>query len=196
MSGSNKKQPFQRHWTQRASYAVLRRVLQMTGITGLGVRCFGRENIPEVGGALICANHQSNLDPPLLGSVINRRLNYLAKKQLFNKQPLRWLIRHLDAIPIDRDGMGIGGIKEMPGFCALAKRTKVPMVPIGFDGAFQSWPRGTTLPSSSRIWIVIGKPITPEDYDALDNESLIKLLGERIEACFEEARSRRKFAER
>jgi len=218
MSGPS-SQEFRRHWTQRASYSVLRQVLRVSGMVGLGVRCFGREHFPREGGALVCANHQSNLDPPLVGMMSNRRMNYLAKKQLFEKQPLKWLIEHLDAIPIDREGLGIGGVKEtirrlkrgemvlmfpegqrsydgemtslMPGFCALAKRTRVPMVPVGFDGAHDSWRRGTPLPRMAPIWMVVGEPIVPDQYDGKSNEELIELLDQRIRDCFSEARSRR-----
>ncbi len=219
-----KKASFKRHWTQRASYAALRVIVRMGGTLVFGFRTFGRENVPDEGGVLICANHQSNLDPPMLGAVSVRRMNFLAKKDLFRKQPFKWLIEHLDAIPIDRDGMGIGGIKEtirrlkrgemvlifpegqrtfdgemsplMGGFCALAKRTRVPMLPIGFDGAFQAWPRGSLLPRRSHIWVVVGKPITPDDYDDLSNEEMIELLETRIRDCFEDARKRRRYAER
>ena len=31
---------------------------------------------------------------------------------LFGFPPFRWLINSLDAIPIDREGIGLGGIKE------------------------------------------------------------------------------------
>ncbi|MGI9517739.1 MAG: lysophospholipid acyltransferase family protein [Pirellulaceae bacterium] len=208
-----------RPWSQRASYTVMRQVFRLMGIFVLGVRGFGRENFPDNGGALVCANHQSNLDPPLVGMLSNRRMNYLAKKSLFTKQPLKWVIEHLDAIPIDRNGMGLGGIKEtirrlrrgeqvlifpegqrtfdgemvplMPGFCALARRTGVPLVPVGFDGAFQSWPRGTMIPKPSRIWMVVGKPITEEDYQSITDEELQQLLDDRIRDCFEQARAHR-----
>ena len=67
----------------------MRQVFRMIGIAMFGYRCFGRDNLPETGGALICANHQSNLDPPLIGMNSNRRMNYLAKKTLFDAQPLK-----------------------------------------------------------------------------------------------------------
>ena len=78
-------------------------------------------------------------------------------------------IQSLDAIPIDRDGLGLGGIKESlrrlkrgemllifpegrrtddgevadfrPGFTALAVRSKVAILPVAIEGAFAAWPR-------------------------------------------------------
>ncbi len=219
VSNQKNSQSFQRSRMQRASYGVMRHVLRTVAVFGWGVRCFGRENLPSQGGALICANHQSNLDPPMIGILSNRRMNYLAKKTLFNHQPFKWFIEHLDAIPIDREGIGIGGIKEtirrlrrgeqvlifpegqrtfdgelspfMPGFCALATRTKVPLVPIGFDGAFQSLPRGAKLPFPSRLWMVVGQPVTYEEYCDMSNQELMQLMEQRIRDCFLRARAYR-----
>lgn len=207
---------FERPFGQRATYTVMRQVFRLTGIFGYGVRCHGRENFPQTGGALVCANHQSNLDPPLVGMMSNRRMNYLAKKTLFETQPFKWWIEHLDAIPIDRQGLGLGGIKEtmrrlkrgeivlmfpegqrtwdgemiplMPGFCAMARRTGVPLVPVGFDGAFRAWRRGARVPGFSRIRMVVGQPITRDDYSELDDEAMVGLLESRMRDCFEQAR--------
>ena len=146
-------------------------------------------------------------------------MNYLAKKTLFQQQPLKWVIEHLDAIPIDREGMGIGGIKEtlrrlkrgemvlifpegqrtfdgemlplMPGFCALARRSKVPLVPVGFDGAFQAWPRTRLIPGPGYISMFVGKPIEYSDYQTFSDEELTDALWQRINECFELARAHR-----
>lgn len=201
---------------QRASYVVMRQVFRLMGVFFFGVRCTGRENFPEEGGALVCANHQSHLDPPLVGMMSNRRMNYLAKKDLFLRQPLKWVIEHLDAIPIDRSGMGLGGIKEtirrlrrgemvlifpegqrtfdgemnhlMPGFCALARRTGAPLVPVGFDGAFEAFPRGTHFPRPARIRMVVGKPFRQSEYQHLSDDDMVAELESRIRQCFDEAR--------
>ena len=183
------------------------------------LRVHGIENYPSDGGVLVCANHQSNLDPLILGSVCPRPVNYLAKKQLFEFGPLGWFLRWNDAIPIDRESSGIGGMKEtlrrlkkreavlmfpegtrsadgelLPvklGFLTIAKRTKVPVLPIGFDGAFQAWPRGAMVPGLGNIQVVIGEPIFAEEYDSLDDEAFSELLESRIKICFDQARVHR-----
>ena len=98
--------------SQRVAYILLREVARLTGIVLFGLRCLGRNSIPQSGGVLVCANHQSVLDPVLVGLACNRRMNYLARRTLFKKRAFGWFIRFLDAIPIDREGGGLEGLKE------------------------------------------------------------------------------------
>src|SRR5262245_17248421 len=165
-----------------------------------GLQCYGRHRIPRQGGVLVCANHQSVMDPVIVGLVCNRRLNYLARRTLFSAPGFGALIRFLDAIPIDRDGLGLEGLKETirrlragemvlifpegtrssdgnmsplkPGFCAVAKRSGATLLPVGIDGAYQAWPRKVHLPRPSRIVVQIGQPLTVSDVAALSNEEL------------------------
>ncbi len=199
-----------------AFYRVMRVAFRLAATVLFRYRYFGAENFPTCGGGLICSNHQSNLDPAVVGITSTRHLNFLAKKSLFFF-PLSIIIYLLDAIPIDRTGMGIAGIKEtlkrakrgemillfpegrrtldgelgklMAGFVAIAKRTKVPLIPVGMDGAFQAWPRNRWLPFPGRIVVVVHPPIQPEEYLDLDDSQIVELLSKRMQACFEEARS-------
>ena len=146
-------------------------------------------------------------------------MNYMAKKQLFQRQPLKFIIEHLDAIPLDREGMGISGIKETlrrlkrgelvlifpegkrssdgelgpfkAGICTLARRANVPLLPVGFDGAFQAWPREKALPKLGKIVLVVGKPILPSEYESLSDEQLLDTLRIRVTDCFAQARQKR-----
>ncbi|MEN6557072.1 MAG: lysophospholipid acyltransferase family protein, partial [Thermoguttaceae bacterium] len=102
----------QRSLPSRIWYRLLQRFLQLLAIVVYRVRFSGRENIPTSGGVLVVSNHQSHLDPPLVGIGVPRRMNYLARKTLFRFKPFGWLLHSVDAIPIDRDGFGLGGIKE------------------------------------------------------------------------------------
>ena len=47
----------------------------------------GRQNIPAEGGVLVVSNHQSHLDPPLVGIGCPRQMNYLARDTLFRFAP-------------------------------------------------------------------------------------------------------------
>ncbi len=58
------------------------------------------------------SNHQSHLDPPLVGMACHRHMNYIARETLFAFKPFAWLIHSINAIAIDREGLGLAGIKE------------------------------------------------------------------------------------
>lgn len=194
-------------------------VARISGVLLFGIRCAGRENFPKTGGGLVCANHQSYLDPVLVGLACDRPLNYLSRKSLFGFALFRWLILFYGAIPIDREGLGLEGIKETlrrmkrgelvlifpegtrttngevsplkPGFSALARRGKAPLVPVGIDGAFDAWPRSQKLPGLAVIHVDIGEPISPELAASLDDEELVAELERRIRACHARAREGR-----
>jgi 1-acyl-sn-glycerol-3-phosphate acyltransferase len=209
----------QRPFSKRAGYVFLRALARLCAVVLFRYRCHGRERIPASGSVLVCANHQSLLDPVVVGMCFQRRLNYLARKTLFRFFALRWLINYLDAIPIDRDGVGLEGIRatlgrlkrgEMvlmfpegtrtrdgnlgplkPGFCALARRGRTALLPVGFDGAFDAWPRSSLLPQPTRISVAIGQPIDAEHIARLSDTQLIDELQRRMSACFADARRRR-----
>lgn len=209
----------QRSFTKRCGYRFLRVLARQIGVLLFRIRCRYRERIPAEGGVLVCSNHQSFFDPVLVGMAFNRRLNYLARKSLFRFPPFRWLIEFLDAIPIDRDGFGIGGLKETlkrlkhgelvlifpegtrtvdgevqqlkPGFVALARRAQAPLLPVALDGAFDAWPRKARLPRPARVCVWIGQPITPELVATLDDNQLVAELEQRIRDCHQQARAAR-----
>lgn len=186
------------------------------------LRCHGRERLPKTGGYLLLSNHQSYLDPPLVGLVVPRRINYLARQTLFKNKLFALLINSLDAIPIDRDGLGLSGLKETlrrlkrgeivllfpegtrspdgelqplkPGFSALAQRAKVPLVPIALDGAHESFAKGAKWPRPAVIHLCVGEPISVEQAESLDDRALVELVHERLKSCHDAARRQRLLA--
>ena len=200
-------------------YDVLRVMARCVAVWVFGLRFEGRENWPASGGGLICSNHQSHFDPPLVGMTCNRRMNYLARDTLYKVPVLKQVIHFLDAIPIDREGGGLAGLKETlrrlkagelvlifpegtrthdgevaplkPGFIAVARRSRVPLIPVAIDGAYQAWPRTARLPWLSRVAVVIGEPISPEQVAELPDEDLLAELEQRILTCHSHARELR-----
>ncbi len=68
--------------------------------------------MPASGPLLVLSNHQSHLDPVLLGVACPRQLRAMARASLF-VGPLAWMIRSLGAVPIERGGRDISGIKTI-----------------------------------------------------------------------------------
>jgi 1-acyl-sn-glycerol-3-phosphate acyltransferase len=208
-----------RSLAKRLWYRFLQIFFRVASVMLFRIRCHGRERLPEQGGALVLSNHQSHLDPVLLGLACDRRLNFLARDTLFRFAPFRWLIRSLDAIPIDREGLGMSGLKETlrrlkheemvlifpegtrtrdgevaplkPGFSALAKRAKVPLVPVAIEGAFEAWPRWRMFPGVGVIQMEIGRPILPAEIGDVSDRELVAVVQRRIEECLAAARRRR-----
>jgi 1-acyl-sn-glycerol-3-phosphate acyltransferase len=149
------------------------------------LRIEGGVHIPTTGPTLLIANHQSFLDPILLGLCTPRQLRYLARKTLFHNPFFTWLIRALGAVPIDQEGIGKDGIRTIleqlqqgaavvvfpegertrdghmqplrPGVHLLIKRTRAPIVPVGIAGAFDAWPRTHKLPRPAPLFLPAGK---------------------------------------
>jgi 1-acyl-sn-glycerol-3-phosphate acyltransferase len=80
---------------------------------GFSLRLQGLRNMPQAGPALLVANHQSYFDPPLIGLAAQRPLVYLARKTLFKNRVFTALIRSLNAIPIDQEGVSKEGIRTV-----------------------------------------------------------------------------------
>lgn len=72
----------------------------------------GLERIPDREGVVICCNHISNLDPPLLGSAMHRPVRFMAKEELFRIPVLSFLIRKFGAFPVQRGSADKRAIKK------------------------------------------------------------------------------------
>ena len=144
---------------------------------------------------LIASNHQSFLDPLLIGMCLNRPAAYMARSTLFRFGPFGWVLRKVSAFPVKRGGADLGAVREAlsrlragwavvlfpegtrthdgrihplrPGFVSLVRRAGVPVVPAVIDGAFEAWPRRQKLFRPHKIYVGFGRPIWPEqDRDA------------------------------
>lgn len=204
---------------RRVGYLVLRGLCRLACVTMFQVRCAGHQHVPATGGVLVCSNHQSYLDPVLVGLGFRRHCNYLARETLFRFSPFGWLIAFVDAIPLDRDGGGLRGLKETlkrlkrgemvlifpegtrspdgniaklkPGFLVLARRGGAALLPVAVDGAFEAWPRRAWIPRPGIVRVCIGEPILPQVAATMTDEQLLAELESRIRACHAEARRQR-----
>jgi 1-acyl-sn-glycerol-3-phosphate acyltransferase len=151
-------------------YGVCRRIAKSVLFTLFGARALHRERVPADGPLLIAANHQSFLDPPLVGSFITQRqVAFVARSGLFRNRFFGWFISAVNSIPIREDGRGdTGAIKAAlsilagghalvifpegartpdgalhpfkRGTALLLKRAQCPVLPVAVEGPFDAWP--------------------------------------------------------
>lgn len=147
------------------------------------IRVEGLENMPKSGAFVVCANHQSNLDPPMLGVCLPLRLRYMAKEELFHNKLFGKLIRTLGAFPIKRGKSDIGALrasvkmlqegepvavfpeggrshqgylrKGKQGAALIAAKAGVNILPVGICGSYKPF---------HRIIVRIGEVISMEPY--------------------------------
>lgn len=76
------------------------------------LRVTGKENEPEDGPFIVCANHLSNHDVFLLAACLKHQMRFAAKAELFKVPILSGLVKSLGAYPIERGKGDVGAIKK------------------------------------------------------------------------------------
>ncbi len=87
-------------------YRFSRMLLRIFFLIVYRLKAQGLNNIPAEGPVIICANHISLLDPPLVGTPLSRRVSYMAKAELFKIPILGAMIKNYGAFPVKRGGVG------------------------------------------------------------------------------------------
>ena len=178
--------PVRRNWHWLVIQFFMRNILTLFN----RYRARGLDRIPETGGGLVVVNHQSFLDPLLVGLPLQRPVSYVARDTLFPVPFIGWVLRNTYVMPINRDAGGTEvvrkSVKRMqdgflvgvfpegtrsrdgvlgelkPGLIALARRGKVPIYPVGISGAYRAMPRGKLGMRFKEIRVVFGEPIPAE----------------------------------
>ena len=161
----------------------------------LNYRAEGVEHIPPTGGGLLLANHQSFLDPLLIGLPLRRPISYVARDSLFRIPLVGWILRRTYVMSINRDaaspamlrdairriehGFLVGVFPEgtrtrdgeigpfKPGIISLIRRAHSTIYPVGIAGADRALPRRGWFVKPARVRVVFGAPITLADLEPL-----------------------------
>ncbi len=75
------------------------------------IKISGKENFPKNGGFILASNHQSYLDPPVVGSWAPRVVYFMTKAELFENKLLGWYLINTNARPVKRGVMDRQSIK-------------------------------------------------------------------------------------
>jgi len=161
----------------------------------LGFRAYGQKNVPLTGGALLLSNHQSYLDPVVIGAPLRRRLRFMARETLFRNPLFGTLLESVGAFPVRRGRPDKTSIRHaiellasgealvmfpegtrshdgrlqpiLGGFTLLVRKANAPVVPIAVDGTHRAWPRSKRLPTPARVRVAYGVPIPPDEFNGI-----------------------------
>ena len=100
-------------------YWLVRAVLQPFFHVWFRMSRIGREHIPAEGPVIFAANHRSFLDPFVIATLARRPIYFVAKRELFTRRPVAWILNSLGAFPIDR---GAGDADAMATARAILER--------------------------------------------------------------------------
>ncbi|MFN2407639.1 MAG: lysophospholipid acyltransferase family protein [Pyrinomonadaceae bacterium] len=169
----------------------------------------GLENIPQHGGVIIAANHQTYIDPFWLSLKIKRPTRYLAWSAAFRwplvgrcltwfgawplalegsdpaaiRRSLQWL-REGGAVVIFPEGgrSTAGGELERfkAGAVRLALEAGVPILPVTIKGGNRIWPRGWRVPRFGKVVVTYHPLYRPEQPPADETRAFARRESERL----------------
>lgn len=183
-------QPLPHPTRRNIVWLTIQYTLRLVFTIWLRYRARAVDNLPAEGGGLVLVNHQSFLDPMLVGLPLRRPISYLARDNLFRVPVIGWILRKTYVMPINRDAASTASIRNAlkrmehgfmvglfpegtrtddgqvgefkPGFISLIRRAKVPVYPVGIAGAFNALPRGGFRLFPPPVRVVFGEPLCEE----------------------------------
>ncbi|MGQ4664395.1 lysophospholipid acyltransferase family protein [Metabacillus halosaccharovorans] len=165
------------------------------------IKVEGLEHFPKEGGVLLCTNHISNFDPPVVGVTAPRKVLFMAKAELFNVPVLKQLLSNFGTFPVKRGGgdreairAGLKVLKEghvlglfpegtrskdgklgkgQAGAGFFALRSTAAVVPCAIIGPYKSF---------RTLRVVYGKPINMEEFreKKINAEEMTSIIMEEI----------------
>lgn len=177
---------------------IIKFIFKISAIIMYRPKVVGKENLPKDTAAIICPNHVHALDSAVIIAMNKRKINVLAKEELFKNRFLRFIANLFGIYPVKpdkksmesikislkllkknellmifpegtRNGMA-KGVKPKDGSVKLAIKANTPIIPVGVQGNFKLF---------RKVKINIGKPIYYSKYkEEINNKEVLDKLTE------------------
>ncbi|MDQ3871917.1 MAG: 1-acyl-sn-glycerol-3-phosphate acyltransferase, partial [Chloroflexota bacterium] len=172
-----------------AMYELVRMVLWPIVLLFFRTRCISSDRVPASGPVILAPNHFSNMDHFLLATFLRRRVNFVAKSQLFNGGLVEKVFHNGGVFPVRRghrdeesfitmhEVLKRGGVIVMyaeggrsrtgklsdrvkPGIGRLALESGAPIVPIAVYGSAKA--RNWKRGQLPKVTVQYGEPFCYE----------------------------------
>ena len=180
------------------------------GLAGIRYTVVGRENVPARA-VVFCANHQSNVDPPVLFEALHRQLHILYKAELRKLPVLGRVFEVGGFVAVQRDNRDAAfqsieraaesiragnsflifpeGTRSktdelLPfkkGGLVMALRAQAPIVPVAIMGGRAAMQKGSAFVRPVHVTVRIGEPIDTVGMSPDDRDALIEIVRGRIQ---------------
>ena len=159
----------------------------------LNFRVIHPDRLIENGPALICSNHVSFFDPPLVSISFQKEIHFLARHTLYSNPIARWIFPRVNVTPIDQDRASMAGLKTAVrllkdghrvlifpegsrspdgqlqpaagGAGLVVAKSRAPVIPMRLFGAYEALPYGASTPRFTTVTAVVGQPLTFPEQD-------------------------------
>ena len=177
------------------------------------------EHVPRTGPVIFLANHQSNYDPAIVGSLVgDRPFLGIARVGLFSSRLLSFFLHQFGAIEIKRGESDIAAVRSAinelnagrcvllfpegtrtpdgklgefkRGLWLLIKKSKATILPVGIEGAYDVWKIGTKPKLRGYIETAAGSPIEQGELLKMGEEAGMEFIRSTIEELRSQCRTR------